>query len=246
MSGPAQPRCYAIDDLASYAASERTTQAAPQNADPNGMGSNGYHQTANPPHIQAASPQSANAAENTPQKEKRHRNKPSLSCEVCTVKKTKCDRVRPECFACQKRKTPCHYSPLADMIEETHRAQGQETPRKRPRTTKKGDESSLVFSPDAATPIRVADLANAKRINASMPLGTPPAAAVAAAAAAASPVMYNQERPASRPIDRTPSRSSTGSSPTLLSNIPFSHPTASNLFKVEVCEHTLLYNPTPL
>lgn len=144
------------------------------------------------------------------------------------MKKTKCDRVRPECFACQKRKTPCQYSSLADMIEESHRAQGHETPRKRPRTTKKGDENSVVFSPDAATPIRVADLANAKRINASMPLGP------AAAAAASSPVMYNPERPASRPTDRTPSRSSTGSSPTLLSNIPFSHPTASNLFKVEV------------
>lgn len=55
MSGAAQPRCYAIDDLASYAASERTTQAAPQNADPNGMGSsNGYHQATIPPQIQPA------------------------------------------------------------------------------------------------------------------------------------------------------------------------------------------------
>ena len=239
MSGAAQPRCYAIDDLASYAASERTRQAAPQDTDPNGVdSSNGYHQAAIPPQIQpAASPPSANATENnTPQKEKRHRNKPSLSCEVCTVKKTKCDRVRPECFACQKRKTPCHYSPLADMIEESHRAQGHETPRKRPRTAKKADENSVVFAPDAATPIRLADLANAKRIHAGMPLGP------AAAAAAASPVMYHPERPVSRPTDRTPSRSSTGSSPRLLSNIPFSHPTASNLFKVEVCEHSLLCN----
>ncbi|CAF9912034.1 hypothetical protein IMSHALPRED_010683 [Imshaugia aleurites] len=35
------------------------------------------------------------------------------------------------------------------------------------------------------------------------------------------------------PAERPPSRSSTGSSPTLLSNVPFSHPTASNIFKAE-------------
>lgn len=61
----------------------------------------------------------------------RKRNKPSLSCEACTVKKTKCDRTRPVCFACIKRRSECHYSQLADLIEESHRsADGQKSRRK--------------------------------------------------------------------------------------------------------------------
>ena len=40
----------------------------------------------------------------------RQRNKPSLSCQVCTVKKTKCDRERPICGACLKRSSECHYT----------------------------------------------------------------------------------------------------------------------------------------
>ena len=40
----------------------------------------------------------------------RRRNKPSLSCQVCTVKKTKCDRERPICGACTKRSSECHYT----------------------------------------------------------------------------------------------------------------------------------------
>ena len=54
----------------------------------------------------------------------RRRNKPSLSCEACTLKKTKCERGRPRCLACLKRRSTCVYSELADLIEESHRALG--------------------------------------------------------------------------------------------------------------------------
>ncbi|KAL8779668.1 MAG: hypothetical protein Q9194_001322 [Teloschistes cf. exilis] len=47
----------------------------------------------------------------------RRRNKPSLSCQACTNKKTKCDRGRPKCLACLKRRSECNYSELADAIE---------------------------------------------------------------------------------------------------------------------------------
>ncbi|MCJ1278340.1 hypothetical protein MMC21_006155 [Puttea exsequens] len=115
----------------------------------------------------------------------RRRNKPSLSCETCTVKKTKCDRTRPACFACVKRKSECHYSQLADLIEESHRALGVESPRKR---AKSGTRTVPTFS-------------------------TP-----------------NNESNGMELPDR---KSSTGSSPMLLSNIPFSHGTGSNIFKSE-------------
>ena len=116
----------------------------------------------------------------------RKRNKPSLSCETCTVKKTKCDRARPNCFACIKRRSHCQYSQLADLIERSHQSPGQGHRR-----------------------ISGSNGCNATNIATS-------------------------ERPhGSGPTDRALSRSSTTSSPSLLSNIPFSHPTTSNLFKAE-------------
>ncbi|KAL9045285.1 MAG: hypothetical protein Q9214_001649 [Letrouitia sp. 1 TL-2023] len=104
----------------------------------------------------------------------RRRNKPSLSCQACTNKKTKCDRGRPRCLACLKRR-------------ESHRALGIDTPRKKPKQTSTASSSG--------------------------------------------PVSNGQN--GSKSVERRPSRSSTGSSPKLLSNVPFSHPTMSNLFKAE-------------
>jgi len=118
-------------------------------------------------------------------KRARKRNKPSLSCEACTLKKTKCDRGRPTCLACMKRRSTCHYSQLADAIEESHRALGIESPRKKPKQIHAPPLSALPHRQDA------------------------------------------------RPVERRSSRSSTGSSPMLLSNMPFCHPTASSLFKAE-------------
>ena len=144
-------------------------------------------------------------------KEKRHRNKPSLSCNTCTVKKTKCDRTRPVCFACQKRKTECYYSQVADLIEESHRTRGIDGPRKRQRAGKPGTVSQT--SPSASGGHHGRQVGSPTGILPPLPS-----------------VIHDDYRPA----DRTPSRSSSSSAPTLLSNIPFSCPTVSNLFKVEV------------
>ncbi len=125
-------------------------------------------------------------SDSLPVKSTRRRNKPSLNCETCTVKKTKCDRARPTCFACIKRRSHCRYSQLADLIENSHQSP-EPVHRRIPRD-------------------------NGSNFPKSSPI----------------------ERPhPSGPVDRTLSRSSTTSSPSLLSNIPFSHPTASNLFKAE-------------
>ena len=128
------------------------------------------------------------AFESRPAKQQRKRNKPSLSCETCTVKKTKCDRGRPVCFACLKRRSECTYSQLANLIEESHQSSDQS-----PRRKSKSNGSSIPKTSPAAVERH-----------------------------------YGPARP-----EKAPSRSSTGSSPRLLSNIPFSHPTASNLFKAE-------------
>ena len=144
-------------------------------------------------------------------REKRHRNKPSLSCRTCTTKKTKCDRTRPVCFACQKRKSECHYSQVADLIEESHRVQGIDSPRKRQKFDQPAHDSH-------SSPIASADR---KHFVQDLPATRLPSL----------PSIIPEDF---RPVDRTPSRSSSGSAPSLLSNLPFSHPTVSNLFKVEV------------
>ena len=127
-------------------------------------------------------------------KQIRKRNKPSLSCEACTVKKTKCDRGRPRCLACAKRRSQCQYSQLADLIEESHRALGIESPRKKPKQHQHQHQQQ---------------------------------------ARSANPTTIHGIQDGKPPVERRQSRSSTGSSPMLLSNMPFSHPTASNIFKAE-------------
>ncbi|KAL9130532.1 MAG: hypothetical protein Q9217_001300 [Psora testacea] len=145
---------------------------------------------------------SPTSSSDSPTKQRRHRNKPSLSCEACTVKKTKCDRGRPLCFACQKRRSECRYSHLADLIEESHLALGIDTPRKRPKA-KKNDDDGPGSESKPATPSTLR------------------------------PTVSFEEHDDSKPAEATRSRSSTGSSPMLLSNVPFSHPTISNIFKAE-------------
>ncbi|KAF2837178.1 hypothetical protein M501DRAFT_986514 [Patellaria atrata CBS 101060] len=51
-----------------------------------------------------------------PQRKKQKRNKPTLSCEECVERKTKCDRIRPKCVACVKRQSDCRYSEVANLI----------------------------------------------------------------------------------------------------------------------------------
>ncbi|KAF2713331.1 hypothetical protein K504DRAFT_487762 [Pleomassaria siparia CBS 279.74] len=51
-----------------------------------------------------------------PAKKRQKRNKPTLSCEECVERKTKCDRGRPQCIACVKRQSECRYSEIANLI----------------------------------------------------------------------------------------------------------------------------------
>ncbi|KAF2279192.1 uncharacterized protein EI97DRAFT_464506 [Westerdykella ornata] len=62
-------------------------------------------------------------AERDPQvpRKKQTRNKPTLSCEQCVERKTKCDRGRPRCVACAKRQSECRYSEIANRIASSDR-----------------------------------------------------------------------------------------------------------------------------
>ncbi|KAI9688061.1 MAG: hypothetical protein M1822_001566 [Bathelium mastoideum] len=61
----------------------------------------------------------------TQAKAKQKRNKPTLSCNQCVERKTKCDRARPTCIACIKRQSECYYSQAANLIASTgHAAAG--------------------------------------------------------------------------------------------------------------------------
>ncbi|KAF2799848.1 hypothetical protein K505DRAFT_404390 [Melanomma pulvis-pyrius CBS 109.77] len=56
-----------------------------------------------------------------PPKKRQKRNKPTLSCEECVERKTKCDRGRPQCVACAKRQSECRYSDVANLIMSADR-----------------------------------------------------------------------------------------------------------------------------
>ncbi|KAL9100587.1 MAG: hypothetical protein Q9163_004046 [Psora crenata] len=180
--------------MSSYAATRQIPAKGPvqdqssQSAIPSTVQANGVEESNESVALQDSPNSAAGIAA---ARQKRHRNKPSLSCESCRVRKTRCDRARP-------RGTECQYSHLADLIEQSHRTLGIDTPRKRPKMKKKTDTSGP--KPTACAPS----------------------------------VSISPERPGGpRPADGTPSRSSTASSPILLSNVPFSQPTHSNIFKAE-------------
>ncbi|KAF2154359.1 hypothetical protein K461DRAFT_312286 [Myriangium duriaei CBS 260.36] len=59
---------------------------------------------------------SSNTPDGSYSKPKQKRNKPTLSCEECVERKTKCDRGRPKCLSCMKRQTDCHYTHIANLI----------------------------------------------------------------------------------------------------------------------------------
>ncbi|KAL1599886.1 hypothetical protein SLS60_007691 [Paraconiothyrium brasiliense] len=137
-----------------------------------------------------------------PPKKKQKRNKPTLSCEECVERKTKCDRGRPVCLACMKRQSPCKYSEVANLIAST----------------------------DGPT----RNAARAKRATSNKP----PALGIDTHALPIQ-VPAHPHTPGPHPVPPTPtpraqyrsgSLSSTGSSPFLLSNIPFSNHTASPFF----------------
>ncbi|KAJ8108606.1 hypothetical protein OPT61_g8060 [Boeremia exigua] len=48
--------------------------------------------------------------QNQPTQQQQPRKRPRVSCDVCKVKKTKCDGVRPVCQTCMDKKRQCFYS----------------------------------------------------------------------------------------------------------------------------------------
>ncbi|KAF1992349.1 hypothetical protein K402DRAFT_388003 [Aulographum hederae CBS 113979] len=126
-----------------------------------------------------------------PAKKKQRRNKPTLSCLPCVERKTKCDRGRPICINCSKRGTPCHYSPVADLI-----ASGSVGERR----VSKSRKSNAVKTP--------------------------------ASASLAGPLSPVSSGDPSRNSYRGASLSSTGSTTQLLSNVPHTKPTPSNIFGI--------------
>jgi hypothetical protein len=49
------------------------------------------------------------------------RRRAILVCDVCRVKKNRCDGERPACGACQRRQTECLYAGQKSHISETQR-----------------------------------------------------------------------------------------------------------------------------
>ncbi|KAK4977406.1 hypothetical protein LTR66_010729 [Elasticomyces elasticus] len=134
-------------------------------------------------------------AEGGLEKPKQKRNKPTLSCEECVERKTKCDRGRPACLACVKRLSRCQYTQVANLIASADRkhdgnakARFITKPQKR---IKKGSMSSDAFDSPSASD----QTSN-----------------------------FNRSTRASR--------SSSGSSPFLLSHLPYSKSTPSNVFGI--------------
>ncbi|KAL1615293.1 hypothetical protein SLS54_009072 [Diplodia seriata] len=66
-----------------------------------------------------------------PPRKKQKRNKPTLSCDCCVERKTKCDRGRPHCLACIKRQSECRYSEVANLIASAERNGGRATSKAR-------------------------------------------------------------------------------------------------------------------
>ncbi|KAF2732217.1 hypothetical protein EJ04DRAFT_544795 [Polyplosphaeria fusca] len=130
-------------------------------------------------------------ATSTPPKKKQKRNKPTLSCEECVERKTKCDRSRPFCLACSKRQSDCKYSDVANIIASADRGARSTASRSR----KQSKPTELGEAPHTS----------------SLQMHVPPT-------------------PTNRSQYRSVSLSSTGSSPFLLSNIPYSNQTPSPYF----------------
>ncbi|KAL6703395.1 hypothetical protein ACN47E_009737 [Coniothyrium glycines] len=141
---------------------------------------------------------SALQGHDAPPKKKQKRNKPTLSCEECVERKTKCDRLRPVCLACLKRQSTCKYSDIANLIATSTDKVG--AARNAGRSRKQSSKPSLG--------------------NEAQPHGLPV------------PVQVHVQVPPSPPRTqyRSVSLSSTGSSPFLLSNIPYSNHTPAPFF----------------
>ncbi|CZS97252.1 related to transcription activator protein acu-15 [Rhynchosporium agropyri] len=120
-----------------------------------------------------------------PPRKRQKRNKPTLSCEECVERKTKCDRERPVCTACTKRQRECSYITISSLkVSEEDRS----TSNSATRVTK---PPQMITSN-----------------------------------------LFQAPKQAPNPQDRSCSHGSISSSIGLLSNIPYSHPSASNVFGI--------------
>ncbi|KAF1936804.1 hypothetical protein EJ02DRAFT_459227 [Clathrospora elynae] len=133
-----------------------------------------------------------------PRRKKQKRNKPTLSCEECVERKTKCDRTRPHCVACIKRQSICRYSDIANLIASSGDKVG--AARNTGRSRKTSNKPVLQLSNDVQPHMRPAQVH----------IRVPP-----------TPL---------RTQYRSVSLSSSGSSPFLLSNIPYSNHTPAPFF----------------
>jgi len=142
-----------------------------------------------------------------PDRKKQKRNKPTLSCLECVERKTKCDRGRPHCLACIKRQSECRYAHVANILEGTSRtaANGRrmtKPPKKRSSISLNGIASASGSGSGSIT----------------MTGGRPPLPNIA-----------------DRGVFTTSTIVSSGSvalSTGLLSNVPFSLPSASKVFGI--------------
>ncbi|CAL3965402.1 unnamed protein product [Diplocarpon coronariae] len=123
--------------------------------------------------------------EDSPPKKKQKRNKPTLSCEECVERKTKCDRGRSNCTACVKRQTECIYTTIANVLEDTGRS-----------------------GRNART--RIKKLPKKKALSNG----------------------FEGPRQSSNPQELGVHQGPTSSTIGLLSNVPYSHPSASNVFGI--------------
>lgn len=134
-------------------------------------------------------------AEETPQKPKQKRNKPTLSCLECVERKTKCDRARP-CLACVKRQSNCEYTAVANLIASADRKNGS-------------SKARYVTKP----PNKIRKISNAS-------------------SSQTSPVITDNGWPQIDQRAHRHSNASSGSSPYLLSNVPYAKSSPSNVFGV--------------
>ncbi|GAB7349076.1 hypothetical protein MBLNU459_g8035t1 [Dothideomycetes sp. NU459] len=98
---------------------------------PAGASESGYSNVPGTPEIDIDSPVNGSAVKSTigegeRVRPKQKRNKPTLSCEECVERKTKCDRGRPVCLACMKRQSECRYTQVANLIATVKRKETNE------------------------------------------------------------------------------------------------------------------------
>ncbi|KAF2199423.1 hypothetical protein GQ43DRAFT_376268 [Delitschia confertaspora ATCC 74209] len=183
------------------------------------------HTSGDPPALHNHAPQPS-----PPPKKKQKRNKPTLSCEECVERKTKCDRGRPQCIACIKRQSECRYSEVANLIASTDRgAVTRNTARSRKHSKPasslgEGEHPSSLPLHVIILPLFFLPLKHPDRHSLTDSSPSSPSQPFFASS------QMTRSRSPPRPQYRSGSLSSTGSSPFLLSNIPYSNHTQSPFF----------------